>query len=114
MWWTVVTMTTVGYGDISPTTGIGKALAVLVMLAGIAVFGVLTANLAAWFTSTAEQPQRDDLTAQIAELTTAVERLIEASGAEFACVRRRRRLSVRLNATHRSAGNQVCPRQMDH
>ena len=74
VWWTVVTMTTVGYGDISPTTGIGKALAVLVMLAGIAVFGVLTANLAAWFTSTEQQPQRDDLTAQIAELTTAVER----------------------------------------
>jgi hypothetical protein len=34
-WWTVVTMTTVGYGDYYPTTGAGKAVAGLVMLVGI-------------------------------------------------------------------------------
>ncbi len=58
LWWSVVTMTTVGYGDISPKTGSGKAIAVVVMLAGITVFGVVTANLAAWFTEARKKPRK--------------------------------------------------------
>lgn len=46
LWWALVTMSTVGYGDISPVTGIGKFVAVPLLIGGIAVFGVLTANLA--------------------------------------------------------------------
>ena len=46
MWWALVTMSTVGYGDISPATDIGKAVAVPLLIGGITVFGVLTANLA--------------------------------------------------------------------
>ncbi len=82
IWWAIVTMTTVGYGDISPTTGGGKAVAIVLMLAGITVFGVITANLAAWFTANKEEADTEDLTEQISELTAAVERLsaqLEAS-----------------------------------
>ena len=46
LWWALVTMSTVGYGDISPVTGSGKLVAVPLLIGGIAVFGVLTANLA--------------------------------------------------------------------
>ena len=46
LWWALVTMSTVGYGDISPATGIGKLVAVPLLIGGIAVFGTLTANLA--------------------------------------------------------------------
>lgn len=46
LWWALVTMSTVGYGDISPATGTGKLVAVPLLIGGIAVFGVLTANLA--------------------------------------------------------------------
>lgn len=49
VWWAVVTMTTVGYGDTAPVTGPGKVLAVCLMLSGIALLGVVTANIAAWF-----------------------------------------------------------------
>ena len=46
LWWALVTMSTVGYGDISPATDTGKAVAVPLLIGGITVFGVLTANLA--------------------------------------------------------------------
>lgn len=49
VWWSFTTMTTVGYGDHAPTTGIGRMLAVGLMLSGIALLGVVTANIAAWF-----------------------------------------------------------------
>ncbi|MCY3888874.1 MAG: ion transporter [bacterium] len=75
IWWAIVTMTTVGYGDISPQTGGGKAVAIILMLAGITVFGVITANLAAWFTRSKEQANQADLGRQVQELTAAVERL---------------------------------------
>lgn len=46
IWWSVVTLTTVGYGDISPTTAEGRILAVLIMFFGIGLLGVLSASLA--------------------------------------------------------------------
>ncbi len=47
IWWTVVTLTTVGYGDISPTTSEGRILAVIIMFFGIGLLGALSASLAA-------------------------------------------------------------------
>ena len=75
VWWAIVTMTTVGYGDISPQTSGGKAVAIVLMLAGITVFGVITANLAAWFTASKEQPETEALARQVSELAAAVDRL---------------------------------------
>jgi voltage-gated potassium channel len=49
LWWSLTTMTTVGYGDRFPVTTEGRLLAAGLMLAGIAVLGVVTASIAAWF-----------------------------------------------------------------
>lgn len=50
MYWTVVTLTTVGYGDISPQTPLGKGLAMMVMLLGYSIIavptGIVTAEMA--------------------------------------------------------------------
>ncbi len=46
VWWSIVTLTTVGYGDISPATPAGRVLAVLVMFFGIGLLGMLSAGLA--------------------------------------------------------------------
>lgn len=46
LWWSVVTVTTVGYGDIVPVTHVGRALAYVLMFGGIGLFGALTANFA--------------------------------------------------------------------
>ena len=49
LWWAIATVTTVGYGDALPVTPAGRGVAAFLMVAGIAFFGVLTANVAAFF-----------------------------------------------------------------
>ncbi|GGZ74333.1 potassium channel family protein [Streptomyces echinoruber] len=72
VWWSFTTMTTVGYGDHAPTTGLGRMLAVGLMLSGIALLGVVTANIATWFIARFE---RDDMAER--RQTEAIERLAE-------------------------------------
>ena len=49
IWWDFTTVTTVGYGDRFPITGEGRFLAVLLMIMGISLVGVITASVASWF-----------------------------------------------------------------
>jgi voltage-gated potassium channel len=49
LWWAATTVTTVGYGDTYPVTPAGRGVGVILMLAGITLFGTITANLAAFF-----------------------------------------------------------------
>lgn len=49
LWWSYVTITTVGYGDKYPVTTEGRILAVLLMTVGVGLFGTFTAYVASWF-----------------------------------------------------------------
>jgi voltage-gated potassium channel len=49
IYWAIVTLTTVGYGDLSPKTGVGKAFASLVMILGYAIIAVPTGIVTAEF-----------------------------------------------------------------
>ena len=49
LWWAVVTLTTVGYGDRFPVTSEGRVIAAVLMIAGVGLFGSLSGFVAAWF-----------------------------------------------------------------
>jgi voltage-gated potassium channel len=49
LWWAIVTIATVGYGDRYPTTGGGRIVGVFMMVVGVAVFTSLSSFLAQWF-----------------------------------------------------------------
>ncbi len=51
MWWAVVTMATVGYGDVTPSTPLGKMFGGVVMIVGIAMFAVPAGILATGFSN---------------------------------------------------------------
>jgi voltage-gated potassium channel len=68
LWWAVVTTTTVGYGDRFPVTNDGRAVAVLLMVVGIGLVGVVTANVAAHFIG-------DEQAGEIAELRAQLDRI---------------------------------------
>jgi voltage-gated potassium channel len=57
LWWAVVTLTTVGYGDVVPVTLLGRLVAAMVMICGLGVFGLWTGILATGF---ATETRRDN------------------------------------------------------
>jgi voltage-gated potassium channel len=91
VWWAFTTMTTVGYGDLAPTTGVGRLLAVGLMLSGIALLGVVTANIAAWFIAQFDKDDAEERrqTEEIRALTEEV-RALRAEVAALAEARRAR------------------------
>lgn len=86
LWWAITTVTTVGYGDTFPVTPAGRGVAALLMVAGIALFSVLTANLAAFMLErgTADEPEptaggdHDGPLAEILQRLDRIEALLAA------------------------------------
>ncbi len=60
IWWAFVTTTTVGYGDISPTTFYGRVIAMVLMLLGIGLLGTITSTLTSYFLKTGHGSVRND------------------------------------------------------
>ncbi|TMR88984.1 potassium channel family protein [Nonomuraea basaltis] len=77
LWWSLTTMTTVGYGDRFPVTAEGRLVATGLMLAGIALLGVVTGAIASWFverferTAALERRTEAELAQVVTELTEA-------------------------------------------
>jgi voltage-gated potassium channel len=76
MWWAVQTVTTVGYGDVVPHSTIGRVIATLVMLTGIAFISLITAAVTATLVEQARQRRQeadDPLFATLDEINSRLE-----------------------------------------
>ena len=78
LWWAVVTITTVGYGDAVPVTAAGRAVAFVLMLGGIALFGGITANLAAFLVKE-DDPVKNELARLVKEVESLRAELVKSS-----------------------------------
>ena len=80
LWWAIVTVTTVGYGDKYPVTGFGQGVAVVMMIVGIGLIGVLTATVASYFVGQdldRAQSERDVIQTELAAAREEREMLVQ-------------------------------------
>lgn len=80
LWWSIVTVTTVGYGDIVPGSTGGRVVAFFVMFSGIALFGAVAGNVAALLARVGRKSTPTNSAARIDELLEEVRSLREQVG----------------------------------
>lgn len=82
LWWAITTVTTVGYGDLYPVTGLGRIVAALLMLVGISLVGLVTATVASWFVAQgrSDEAERQQLLREVGRLQEKVDALVAGHG----------------------------------
>ena len=109
LWWGIVTLTTVGYGDIVPKTATGRWAAVCIMVTGIAVLGVLAGSLSSFFrlapsgdagpAEEADRPRADSPDSGGTQAASSIDVALSALTSEVAALRDQvQALTSRLSA----------------
>jgi voltage-gated potassium channel len=75
VWWAIVTASTVGYGDIAPTTLYGRMIAIIMMLAGVGLISTLAASITAYFIGQTENADMADLKRRLARIDARIEEI---------------------------------------
>ncbi|MDI6808329.1 MAG: ion transporter [Candidatus Eisenbacteria bacterium] len=78
VWWAIVTITTVGYGDKYPVTAEGRVVAAMLMVAGVGLFGTFAGFVASWFL----QPSSRRESGKIEQLEAKIDDLAEIVGTQ--------------------------------
>lgn len=79
IWWAWVTATTVGYGDIVPSSPTGRILGGFLILLGIGLLSMITANISVFFISKAGKNNNEERLASMEEKLDRIERLLTAT-----------------------------------
>jgi voltage-gated potassium channel len=82
-WWALCTITTIGYGDRYPVTSEGRLIGVVLMVAGVGIFGAFAGFIASWFLKPAERKETGELEGlrrEVAEWKELVEKLARGLG----------------------------------
>ncbi|WP_026958685.1 potassium channel family protein [Aliagarivorans taiwanensis] len=77
IWWSVVTLSTVGYGDYVPTSMAGRAVASIVILAGVSVFGAFTAYVTSLMMSASRNAHERELLTRLERLERSQKQILE-------------------------------------
>jgi voltage-gated potassium channel Kch len=88
MWWSLQTVTTVGYGDVTPKEPIGRVVGAFVMLEGIAFLAIITAAITSSFVARAERERELADEASDAELGDRLDARLDELDARFDRVER--------------------------
>ncbi|HEY1628145.1 MAG TPA: potassium channel family protein [Streptosporangiaceae bacterium] len=78
LWWAVVTVTTVGYGDQYPVTAAGRGIAAVLMSTGIGLVGVLSATIASYFVGQQSGQDMTELNERLDRIEAALAKLVPA------------------------------------
>lgn len=77
LWYTMVSMTSTGYGDVIPATLSGRLVGTIAMIGGILIFSFITAVISSAYVSRISKDNHSDLESKIEDLTSEIERLNE-------------------------------------
>ena len=75
LWWAIVTVTTVGYGDVVPDSTAGRIVGAVLMLAGVSAIPITTSLVVSVFVARAQRQQRERDADQREELMARLERI---------------------------------------
>lgn len=73
LWWSIVTLSTVGYGDFVPQSTAGRAIASILIVVGVGVFGYAAGFVA----SLLSDPEEDEMLTRLTRLESKLDRLQE-------------------------------------
>lgn len=80
MWWALQTVTTVGYGDVVPQDSVGRAIASLLLLGGLALLSVVTATITSGFVARAQRESHLDAEAELLREIRELRARVDALG----------------------------------
>jgi voltage-gated potassium channel len=78
IWWAITTVTTVGYGDVVPTSVAGRIVASCLMLVGIGFISILTATVASSFVANDTEDAETASLDQVMEVLRRIETRLDA------------------------------------
>ena len=86
LWYTLQTVTTVGYGDKVPTSGLGRVVGASVMLVAVALIAILTASITSTFVEAAQRRRRAADEVQVRASAEALQRSLDDLAARLSAI----------------------------